>query len=72
MGRAITVEEKSVIKAKVEKAGFLECCKRTFTPVMMQETLEAANIQHYRITPDGPGDSGCKCGMWVEIRKSSD
>ncbi len=69
MGRAITPEEKSAIKVKVEKAGFLKSCKRTFTPVMMQETLEAANIQHYKIIPDGPGDSGCKCGMWVEIRK---
>ncbi|MBN1504388.1 MAG: class I SAM-dependent methyltransferase [Candidatus Eisenbacteria bacterium] len=69
MGRGITPEEKTVLKAKVDAAGFLMSCRGTFTQVMMQETLEAAGIRHYKIMPDGPGDSGCKCGMWVEIRK---
>jgi len=29
-----------------------------------------AGIVDYKITGDGPGDSGCKCGMWIEIRKA--
>jgi ubiquinone/menaquinone biosynthesis C-methylase UbiE len=69
MGRAITPEQKEAIKLKVEQAGFMNRCKRIITPVMMQETLESINIQDYKILGDGPGDSGCKCGMWVEIRK---
>jgi ubiquinone/menaquinone biosynthesis C-methylase UbiE len=68
MGRAITPEQKEVIKKKVVKSGFRDRCK-IITPVMMQETLESLNIKNYRILGDGPGDSGCKCGMWVEIRK---
>ena len=69
MGRAITPEEKAAVKQKLEAAGFLNRCKKTITPVMMQETLESAGIRHYKIMSDGPGDSGCKCGMWIEIRK---
>jgi SAM-dependent methyltransferase len=68
MGRAITPEQKEAIKLKVDQSGFRDGCK-IITPVMMQETLESVNIQHYKILGDGPGDSGCKCGMWVEIRK---
>jgi ubiquinone/menaquinone biosynthesis C-methylase UbiE len=68
MGRAITPERKEAIKLKVEQAGFRDGCK-IITPVMMQETLESINIQNYKILGDGPGDSGCRCGMWVEIRK---
>lgn len=69
MGRAITPEKKAAIKKKVEQAGFMNRCKNTITPVMMQEVLESINIQDYKILGDGPGDSGCKCGMWIEIRK---
>jgi len=69
MGRAITPERKEAIKLKVDQSGFRDGCK-IITPVMMQETLESINIQDYKILGDGPGDSGCKCGMWVEIRKS--
>ncbi len=70
MGRAITPEKKSAIKKKMEQAGFLKSCQRMITPVMMQEILESINILEYKILADGPGDSGCKCGMWVEVRKS--
>jgi len=69
MGRAITPEEKAIIKEKVEKAGFMNRSKNMITPVMMQETLESMDIQDYKIFGDGPGDSGCRCGMWIEIRK---
>ena len=69
MGRAFTPEQKAAIKLKVEHAGFLDRCKRIITPVMMQETLESLSIQDFKIMGDGPGDSGCQCGMWVEIRK---
>jgi len=44
-------------------------CKNTITPVMMHEILESIDIQNFRIMGDGPGDSGCRCGMWIEIRK---
>jgi SAM-dependent methyltransferase len=69
MGRSITPGKKAEIKMKVEQAGFMNKCRNIITPVMMQETLESLNIQNYKISGDGPGDSGCKCGMWVEIRK---
>jgi ubiquinone/menaquinone biosynthesis C-methylase UbiE len=69
MGRAITPEKKAAIKQKVEKAGFMNRCKNIITPVMMQETLESIDIRDYKIFGDGPGDSGCRCGMWIEIRK---
>jgi len=69
MGRAIAPEQKEVIKLKVDQSGFRDGCK-IITPVMMQETLESINIQHYKILGDGPGDSGCGCGMWIEIRKN--
>lgn len=69
MGRAITPEQKEAIKLKVEQAGLMDRCKRMITPIMMQETLESLSIQNYKIMGDGPGDSGCKCGMWIEIRK---
>jgi ubiquinone/menaquinone biosynthesis C-methylase UbiE len=69
MGRAITPEEKAAIKVRIEEAGFLSGCKKMMTPVMMQEILEAAGILDYTIMGDGRGDSGCRCGMWVEIRK---
>jgi ubiquinone/menaquinone biosynthesis C-methylase UbiE len=72
MGRAITPEKKEAIKLKVQQAGFMNLCKKTITPVMMQEMLESVNIQNYKIIGDGPGDSGCRCGMWVEIRKISE
>jgi ubiquinone/menaquinone biosynthesis C-methylase UbiE len=68
MGRAITPEQKEAIKQKVDRSGFKDGCK-IITPVMMQETMESINIQNFRIMGDGPGDSGCKCGMWIEIRK---
>jgi ubiquinone/menaquinone biosynthesis C-methylase UbiE len=68
MGRYITPEQKAAIELKVVQSGFRDGC-RIITPVMMQETLESINIQHYKILDDGPGNSGCKCGMWVEIRK---
>jgi ubiquinone/menaquinone biosynthesis C-methylase UbiE len=69
MGRTITPEEKAVIRQRLAEAGYLKVCKSMMTPVVMQETLEAAGIRNYRIMSDGRGDSGCRCGMWVEIRK---
>jgi SAM-dependent methyltransferase len=69
MGRSISPEEKEAIKRKVEQAGLMHRCKNKITPVMMQEILESVNIQKFRIMGDGPGDSGCRCGMWIEIRK---
>ena len=72
MGRAITPEKKEAIKLQVEQAGFLDRCNNMITPVMMQEMLESINIRDYKIMGDGPGDSGCKCGMWVELRKPMD
>ena len=72
MGRAITPEQKEAIKLKLEQAGFMNRCKKIITPVMMQETLESLNIQKFKIFGDGPDDSGCRCGMWIEIRKKAD
>ena len=72
MGRAIAPEKKEAIKLKVERAGFMDRCKKIITPVMMQEMLESINIQNYKILGDGPGGSGCRCGMWIEIRKIPD
>jgi ubiquinone/menaquinone biosynthesis C-methylase UbiE len=69
MGRAITPEKKEAIKSLVEQAGLMDRCQKIITPVMIQEMLESINIRDYRIFGDGPGDSGCRCGMWVEIRK---
>ena len=71
MGRTITPEQKAEIKLQLEKEGWLDRCRMKVTPVMMQETLEHLNIQNYRIMGDGPEDSGCQCGMWVEIRKAT-
>jgi SAM-dependent methyltransferase len=68
MGRSITPEERAAIKKRLEEVKFQNGIKRVITPVMMQEILESASIAHYRIMSDGPGDSGCKCAMWVEIR----
>jgi ubiquinone/menaquinone biosynthesis C-methylase UbiE len=69
MSRAMTGEERATIKQKADEAGFLNGRRHMLTPVMMQEVLEAAAISQYKIMDDGPGDSGCKCGMWIEIRK---
>jgi ubiquinone/menaquinone biosynthesis C-methylase UbiE len=69
MGRSISPEKKEAIKRKIERAGFMNRCRNKITPVMMQEILESINIQTFRIMGDGPGDSGCRCGMWIEIRK---
>ncbi len=68
MGRAITPEQKEVIEQKVVQSGFRDRCK-LITPVMIHEMLESLQIQNYRILGDGPGVSGCRCGMWIEIRK---
>ena len=69
MGRAITPEKKEAIKAVLEAEGLLDRCRNMMSPVTMMETLERVDIRTYRIMGDGPGDSGCRCGMWVEIRK---
>jgi SAM-dependent methyltransferase len=69
MGRSTTPEQKEAIKKELVRTGIRKDCKTTVTPFEMEETLEMAGITRYRIMGDGPGDSGCKCGMWVEIRK---
>jgi hypothetical protein len=69
MGPDISAEKKVEIKQKVERSGFMNIRKNNITPVMMQEIFESINIRDYKIMGDGPGDSGCKCGMWIEIRK---
>jgi ubiquinone/menaquinone biosynthesis C-methylase UbiE len=69
MGRAISPEQKEAIKRKIERAGLMERCRNTITPVMMQELLESLDIRNFKIMEDGQGDSGCRCGMWIEIRK---
>ena len=70
MGRAMTPGKKAAIKLKVEQAGFLNQCSRLITPVMMQEILESLNIQDFKIMGDRTGDSGRRCGLWVEIQKN--
>jgi len=69
MGRAVSPEKKEAIKKQLSEAGMLPGCKPAVTPYMMEETLGLAGIPFYRIYGDGLGDSGCRCGMWVEIRK---
>jgi len=69
MGRATTPEKKEAIKKQLSQSGIANQCKNTITKFMMEETLTNAGIDNYQIFGDGPGDSGCKCGMWVEIRK---
>jgi len=72
MGRSIGKEKKEAIKKKLTECGFWKDGKSPGSAVSrfeMEETLELAGIVRYRILSDGPGDSGCKCGMWVEIRK---
>lgn len=69
MGRFISKEKKAQIKLALSETGFPKQCKQLITPLLMKENLFKAGITHYTILGDGPGDSGCLCGMWVEIRK---
>jgi ubiquinone/menaquinone biosynthesis C-methylase UbiE len=72
MGRSISKEKKESIRKQLIELGFWKDGKNPVSAVSrfeMEETLELAGITRYRIFGDGPGDSGCKCGMWIEIRK---
>jgi len=71
MGRSIPPEKKEGIKKKLEAAGIVRSNRPTVTRYEMEETLDLAGIPSYRIVGDGPTDAGCKCGMWVEIRKTA-
>ncbi|MBN2000100.1 class I SAM-dependent methyltransferase [candidate division KSB1 bacterium] len=69
-GRSISPEKRAFINRKVDQAGFRDCGK-IFTPIIMQEILESINIQEYKIIKDSPQGRGCRCGMWVEMRKTN-
>lgn len=69
MGKAVSPEKKEIIKKQLEKSGCIRSCKSTVTKYEMEEILGMAGVINYRIMGDGPTDSGCKCGMWVEIKK---
>jgi ubiquinone/menaquinone biosynthesis C-methylase UbiE len=72
MGRAISKEKKEAIRKKLTECEFWKDGKSPASAVSrfeMEETLELAGITKYRLFGDGPGDSGCKCGMWAEVRK---
>jgi len=69
MGRSITPEKKAAIKKELVRTGIRKDCQPSVSRFEMEETLELANVTRYRIMGDGAGDSGCRCGMWIEIRK---
>ena len=68
MGRSIPIEQKESIKKELDRQ---KINRPSITRFEVEEALELAGITSYRILGDGPGDSGCKCGMWVEMKKSS-
>ncbi len=66
MGRSITSEQRESIKKQLDEQ---KINRPSVTRFEVEEALDLAGIPSYRIVGDGPADAGCKCGMWVEIRK---
>ncbi|HEX9933552.1 MAG TPA: class I SAM-dependent methyltransferase [bacterium] len=68
MGRFLTTEKKQEIRKELDR---MNVKRPAVTRFEVEEALALAGVTQYRIFGDGSEDTGCKCGMWVEMRKSN-